>query len=127
MQWTDEKQIHLHTILHQNKADDNAHGHIGTELNNKSETVMQVEKDKTDNNICVVEAVHIRSMDFTPFAFRINDDALPELVSDYKPTESKVGRPAKEPFDPYRDIAEATHHMALEVAFANGRLWVMTI
>lgn len=26
MQWTDERQIHIHTILHQNKADENARG-----------------------------------------------------------------------------------------------------
>ena len=47
MQWTDEHQIHLHTILHQNKSDENARGHIGTEINNKAETVIQIEKDKT--------------------------------------------------------------------------------
>ena len=40
MQWTDDRQIHIHTILHQNKNDENARGHIGTELNNKAETVM---------------------------------------------------------------------------------------
>ena len=39
MQWTDDRQIHIHTILHQNKGDENARGHIGTELNNKAETV----------------------------------------------------------------------------------------
>lgn len=44
MQWTDEKQIHLHTILHQNKGDENARGHIGTELNNKAESVLLVEE-----------------------------------------------------------------------------------
>ena len=32
MQWTDDRQIHIHTILHQNKNDENARGHIGTEL-----------------------------------------------------------------------------------------------
>ena len=41
MQWTDDRQIHIHTILHQNKNDENARGHIGTELNNKAETIMQ--------------------------------------------------------------------------------------
>ena len=46
MQWTDEYQIHLHTILHQNKSDENARGHIGTEINNKAETVIQIEKTK---------------------------------------------------------------------------------
>ena len=44
MQWTDDRQIHIHTILHQNKGDENARGHIGTELNNKAETVLLVEK-----------------------------------------------------------------------------------
>ena len=91
MQWTDEYQLHLHTILHQNKSDDNARGHVGTELNNKAETVMQVEKDKADSSVSVVEAVHIRSMDFEPFAFRINDDAMPELVAGYTPSAASVG------------------------------------
>lgn len=34
MQWTEDLQIHIHTILHQNKNDEHARGHIGTELNN---------------------------------------------------------------------------------------------
>lgn len=71
MQWTDDRQIHIHTILHQNKNDENARGHIGTELNNKAETVMQVEVDKMDRTVSVVEAIHIRDREFEPFAFRI--------------------------------------------------------
>ena len=70
MQWTDDRQIHIHTILHQNKGDENARGHIGTELNNKAETVLQVEKDKGNGDISHVSAIHIRAMDFEPFAFR---------------------------------------------------------
>ena len=85
MQWTDEYQIHLHTILHQNKSDENARGHIGTEINNKAETVIQIEKDKDDSNISKVESVH---------------------------TRSKL-----EPFSPYKDIHEAIHRKALELAF----------
>ena len=38
MQWTDDKQIHIHTVLHQNKNDEHERGHIGKELNNKAET-----------------------------------------------------------------------------------------
>lgn len=34
MQWSDERQIHIHTVLHLNKGDDNTRGHLGTELNN---------------------------------------------------------------------------------------------
>lgn len=51
MQWTDDRQIHIHTVLHQNKNDEHARGHIGTELNNKAETIMQVEVDKEDKSI----------------------------------------------------------------------------
>ena len=51
MQWTDDRQIHIHTVLHQNKNDEHARGHVGTELNNKAETVMQIEPDKDDKSI----------------------------------------------------------------------------
>ena len=51
MNWTEEFNLHLHTVIHQNKGDENARGHIGTEINNKSETVLRVEKDKNDDAI----------------------------------------------------------------------------
>ena len=119
MQWTDDRLIHIHTILHQNKNDGNARGHIGTELNNKAETVMQVEVDKMDRTVSVVEAIHIRDREFEPFAFRINDEVLPELLDSYQPQEKKIGRPAKEPFDPYKEISESVHRAALDAAFTN--------
>lgn len=95
-----------------------ARGHIGTELNNKAETVLLVEKDRSDSDISRVSAMHIRAMDFEPFAFRINDSALPELVEGYVPQERKAGRPPQEPFDPYRQISEQQHRIALEATFA---------
>ena len=122
MQWTDDKQIHIHTVLHQNKNDEHARGHIGTELNNKAETILQVEVDKDDKAISVVEAVHIRDRDFEPFAFRINSETLPELVEPYQPRKRGAGRPAKGPFDPARDIPEDVHRAALDAVFAEGSI-----
>ena len=122
MQWTDDRQIHIHTVLHQNKNDEHARGHIGTELNNKAETIMQVEVDKEDKAVSVVEAVHIRDREFEPFAFRINEEAIPELVEAYLPKEKKIGRPTKEPFEPYKEIPENVHQAALNAAFANGNI-----
>lgn len=119
MQWTDEYQIHLHTILHQNKGDENARGHIGTEINNKAETVLQVEKDKNDPNISKVEAIHCRDREFEPFAFRVDDRGLPVLVDGYVFTPSGGTRPEK--FDPYRDITEGQHKEALDKIFVGGR------
>lgn len=122
MQWTDDRQIHIHTVLHQNKNDEHARGHIGTELNNKAETIMQIEVDKENKTISVVEAVHIRDREFEPFAFRINEEVLPELAEPYLPKEKNVGRPTKEPFEPYKEISESVHRAALDAAFANGNI-----
>ena len=122
MQWTDDRQIHIHTVLHQNKNDEHARGHIGTELNNKAETIMQVEVDKEDKTVSVVEAVHIRDREFEPFAFRINEEAMPEPVESYLPKEKKTGRPTKGPFDPDKEIPKNVHRPALDTVFANGNI-----
>ena len=108
MQWTDDRQIHIHTILHQNKGDENARGHIGTELNNKAETVLLVEKDKGNSDISHVSAMHIRAMDFEPFAFRINDRALPELMEGWQKCGSKeAGKTQRKSSAPTRILASS--------------------
>lgn len=117
MRWTDEYQIHIQTILHQNKGDENARGHIGTEINNKAETVIQVEKDKNDESMSKVSALYTRSQTFPTFAFRINDHILPELIEDYVSEAKKAGRPSKKEFDPYFDITQEQHEIALERIF----------
>ena len=95
---------------------------IGTELNNKAETIMQVEVDKEDKTVSVVEAVHIRDREFEPFAFRINEEAMPEPVESYLPKEKKTGRPTKGPFDPDKEIPKNVHRPALDTVFANGNI-----
>lgn len=114
MQWTEEFNLHIHTVIHQNKGDENARGHIGTEINNKAETVLKVEKDKHKESMSTVEAVFIRDVSFPSFAFQINSDSLPELVEGYTPEPKVSGKAA---WDPYHDISEATHRIALEEAF----------
>ncbi|GHT28283.1 mobilization protein [Bacteroidia bacterium] len=115
MQWTDERQIHIHTVLHLNKGDDNTRGHLGTELNNKAETVLQITKDEFDKDISSVTAMYIRDIDFEPFAFRINENSLPELVEDYQPKKSEK----KQTFD-YREVSEEKHREALAQIFSVG-------
>lgn len=117
MQWTDERKIHIHTVLHLNKSDDNTRGHLGTELNNKAETVLQITKDDFDRDISSVTAMHIRDRDFEPFAFRINDDALPELVEKYQYRQTVTAKG----FD-YAEVSEAKHREALELLFSEADL-----
>lgn len=60
MRWSSMHDLHIHTVLHLNKGDDNTRGHIGTELNNKAETILQITKSQFDGNISEVKAMHIR-------------------------------------------------------------------
>lgn len=90
LKWTEEKNIHIVCVLHQNKGDANARGHIGTELVNKAETVLSVTKSENDKNISIVEAVQTRNIEPEPFAFEVNGEGIPVLVDDYVlRTESK--------------------------------------
>jgi hypothetical protein len=115
MQWTDERQIHIHTVLHLNKGDDNTRGHLGTELNNKAETVLQIAKDDFDKDISSVTAMYIRDIDFEPFAFCINENSLPELVDDYQPKQPT----SQKGFD-YQEVPEVKHREALENLFSEA-------
>src|SRR5690554_2445245 len=47
---------HITSILHQNKGDNNARGHIGTELTNKSEIVIAVSKHEVRDDFAIISA-----------------------------------------------------------------------
>ena len=112
MRWSSGYNLHIHTVLHLNKGDDNTRGHIGTELNNKAETVLQITKSTQDGNISEVKAAHIRDRDFEPFAFRINDSALPEVVDGYV-----FQQPKQEKSFPLTELTKQQHRTALENGF----------
>lgn len=112
MKWTEERNFHLHTIIHQNKNDNNARGHIGTEIINKAETILKIEKVK-NQDYSTVEAGATRDIPFETFAFRINEHGLPEIVSDFE----QVADNSNSKWDPYSDIPEATHRQVLSKIF----------
>lgn len=78
LKWTAELNIHIVTVLHQNKGDQNARGHIGTEMLNKAETTLSVTVDSIDKDVSVVTCEMSRDLGFDDFAFRINEEGLPE-------------------------------------------------
>ena len=116
IRWTSQYNLHIHTVLHLNKADDNVRGHIGTELNHKAETILQISRNEDDGKVSEVHATLIRDRDFPPFAFQINDDGLPELIEGF---EFKRKNNRKAAFD-YEIMAEDIHRMALEEAFKDA-------
>ena len=78
MKWSEIYDCHICTVLHQNKADTNARGHIGTEMVNKSESVISATKSK-GADFTTVECENMRGMEFESFQFYVNDSGLPVL------------------------------------------------
>ena len=80
MKWSEVYNFHLAVVLHSNKGDGNARGHIGTELVNKSEVIIKIEREEKDHSISYFEEQWGRGKGTDPFAFQINKDGLPEVI-----------------------------------------------
>ena len=74
---TEQRNIHIITVLHQNKGDNNARGHIGTELINKAESVLSITKEESNPDVSTMKAEMCRNREPEPFSFEINEDGLP--------------------------------------------------
>lgn len=106
--------IHIHVVLHLNKGDDNTRGHIGTELNNKAETVIQIKKSDNDANTSVVYPMYMRDKEFNPFAFKINAEGIPELnIIEINKGPKKCN---------YDELSIEQHKSSLEKCFNDGTI-----
>lgn len=89
LRWSQDYNVHIILVLHQNKNDFNARGHIGSYLVNKAETVLSVSKDAKDRKISIVKAEYCRDIDFESFAFIINENGLPVVCSTMEGSQSR--------------------------------------
>jgi hypothetical protein len=108
LKWSYDYNIHIVLLLHQNKNDLNARGHIGTEVVNKAETIISVTKEDK-SNIFKVACDDSRDIPFEDFGFTISSDGLP--VSCDLPT-SKVRKVTDPKF-----IASERHLEVLNTLF----------
>jgi hypothetical protein len=115
LKWTEEKELHIICVLHQNKGDNNARGHLGTELQNKAETVLSITKDKDNGERSIVEAEYCREQEFEPFAFEIDEQGLPVLVDHFELKTSAGSTGSKSPVP--IDWPEETHRELLGKVF----------
>jgi len=114
MEWSSKYDLHIHCVLHQNKGDNNVRGHIGTEMNNKAETVLVITKSTTNPDISEVKAMHIREKEFKPFAFTVNEKGLPEIVDNVSEKDDRDRQPSRFTF---QDLTSEQHNDALAAAF----------
>ena len=113
LKWTEERNLHIMAVLHQNKGDNNARGHLGAELTNKAETVFVISKLESDKNISTVVGEFCRDRDFSPFAFTVSViEGLPEIVEEW----GKNGA-GKEKVDVIRDLGDENIYKILSECF----------
>lgn len=74
-----EYNVHIMEILHLNKTDNNARGHIGSELLNKAQVTIELEKDEK-TGVTIVKCESSREKDFETFSFTHGIDDLPEIT-----------------------------------------------
>lgn len=79
MKWTKQYNCHVSTIIHQNKNDNFATGHLGSSIMKKAEIVISTSKEKGSGSNTVVSCDISRGIDFDDFSFFINESGLPEL------------------------------------------------
>jgi len=83
MKWSYDYNIHVSTVVHQSTAG-KVRGHIGTELENKAESVIKVTRQEDDINVSEIQEVYGRGKGFEPFTFFINRDGMPVIgTSDF--------------------------------------------
>lgn len=107
MRWAEVYNCHILTILHQNKGNEHARGHLGTEMINKSESVIKVEVSEDKLIVCSPE--YTRSQPFDSFAFDRDEHGMPFIVEGFSGAVSTNGssRKSVDPTDPAWNTAHA--------------------
>lgn len=81
MRWTKQYNCHITTIIHQNKNNEHATGHLGSFILKKAECVIAVQKDENDFRRSTVECQLIRgAADFNNFEIEIDENGLPQIL-----------------------------------------------
>ena len=113
MTWTSLYNIHIHCVLHLNKNDSKTRGHLGTELENKAETILMVNRCRHNSSVSEVSPMHMRDKEFGPFLFQIDSNALPVLkCEDTKPIS------VSEKPKPLTDLPVSIHKKILSELFS---------
>ena len=92
MKWTKVYNVHICVIIHQNKNDNYATGHLGSSIMKKAECVISVTKDVTDNYKSEISCDYIRgAMEFDKFTIEIDDSGIPKVDPEFK-AQNKIDK-----------------------------------
>lgn len=84
LKWTKVYNVHICVIIHQNKNDNFATGHLGSSIMKKAECVISVTKDVSDTSKSDVQCDYIRgSMEFDKFTITIDENGMPSVAPNF--------------------------------------------
>ena len=81
MEWSSIYKCHIINVIHQNFGSSKlGTGHLGSFLEKKAETVIQLEANTVNKDWVTVKCGRSRGYSFETFSFKVNDFGLPEIV-----------------------------------------------
>lgn len=80
LKWTEELQIHIVTVIHSNFGSSKPTGHLGSYLEKKTETQIQLEVDEDNKSLVSVQCKRSRSYPFDEFYFQVNKEGIPVVI-----------------------------------------------
>lgn len=90
MKWTKELNCHIITVIHSNFGTDKPTGHLGSFLEKKTETQIQLELNTVNKGLVTVSCKRSRNASFENFSFKVNSFGLPQIEGAF--------------YDPLKDI-----------------------
>lgn len=82
MKWSAELDCHIITVIHSNFGSDKPTGHLGSFLEKKTETQIQLEVNTVNKELVTVSCKRSRGFPFETFSFKVNNHGLPEVEGD---------------------------------------------
>lgn len=83
MKWTKELNCHIVTVIHSNFGTDKPTGHLGSFLEKKAETQIQLELNTVNKELVTVSCKRSRNASFENFSFKVNKYGLPQVEGDF--------------------------------------------
>lgn len=81
MKWSKQYNIHIITVIHSNYGSDKPTGHLGSSLEKKCETQIQLNREEDSRNV-IVKCKRSRGVPFEDFCFTINKQGFPEVLEE---------------------------------------------
>ncbi len=89
MEWSAKYNVHIMCVIHSNFGSDKPTGHLGSFLEKKAETQIQLETNTVNTGWVTVKCKRSRGYAFETFSFKVNEIGLPEIVGDlYDPLKN---------------------------------------